>query len=85
VSVSKLAQIFPTGALDYIVDDSGKHNSLAGPYGPYRPILAVKKSENCDFCQGYATLGPYCRPMGGWGAEIFVLDLEQSNLKSHER
>ena len=81
--VSKLAQILPTGTLDYIFDDSGEKNFLAGPYGPVR---SAENRENRDFRLGYATLGPYCRPMGGSGGpNFFSLDLEQPNMKSHER
>jgi hypothetical protein len=32
--VCKLAQIFSTGTLDYIIDDSGERDSLAGLYRP---------------------------------------------------
>jgi hypothetical protein len=53
VRVSKLAQILPTGTLDYIFDDSGE-KILVGPYGP------VWAAENHENHQGYTTLGPYC-------------------------
>jgi hypothetical protein len=33
---NSLAQILPTGALDYIFDDSGEKILLRGPYGPVR-------------------------------------------------
>ena len=73
MKVSKLAQIFYTGTLDHIFGDSGEKKNLAGLYGPVRSAENRENRENRNFCQGYATLGPYCRPMGGAGGRIFFV------------
>jgi len=72
VRVSKLAQILPTSTLDCIFDDSGEKNSLAGPHRPLRSAKNIRKHKKYNFHPRYATLGPYCCPMGGLGMPNFL-------------
>ena len=39
--------------------------------------LKESNRKNFDFCLGFKTLVPYCRPVGGWGAEFFVVGLRK--------
>jgi hypothetical protein len=79
VRVTKLAKIFLTSTLDYIFDDSGEKKYLAGPYRPVELAEKHEKHKNHDFRPGYATLGPYCRPMRGSRGPNFCF--QTSNIK----
>jgi hypothetical protein len=81
VRVSKLAKILPTSTLDYIFDDSGEKNYLAGPYRPVESAENREKHKNRDFCLEYATLGPYCRPMGGQAGQTFCFQTFNIKLR----
>jgi hypothetical protein len=75
----------PTSTLDCIFDDSGEKKIYGWPVQACRVSRKSQKLENHDFCPAYATLGPYCQPMGQSGEPIFLfLDFPYQVRKSQK-